>query len=363
MLHEFLTANRGAILALTRNKTEALSESKPTSRKLERGLPEFYDRLIHALKKNTDGQGRAKPERYAPSTTIHGEESLRLGYTVSQVVHGYGALCQAITETARKMTMTIAPEEFSTLNQSLDVAIAEAVTGFERPSGKAVERDSTKKIGFLVHELRNALGAAVLAHAMIKEGKLGVGGGTNAALDRNFERMRDLLDRSFFEIRLRHDPAADRHPMRLIEAVEEVEVTASQEARLKGLALSVRVDHQIQVDVDRNYLVSAVSNLVQNAIKFTKPGGSVWVRSVESEKSVALEVEDRCGGLPKGKAEELFQPFTQKSGDRTGLGLGLSISRRAVALNEGALSVRDKPGIGCVFVLTLPKSRQPALIV
>ena len=72
-------------------------------------------------------------------------------------------------------------------------------------------------------------------------------------------------------------------------------------------------------------------------------------------------MEDRCGGLPEGKTEELFKPFfKQKSGDRSGLGLGLSISRRAIALNEGSLSVRDIPRIGCVFSITLQKITPPA---
>ncbi|MDE2511266.1 MAG: HAMP domain-containing histidine kinase, partial [Elusimicrobia bacterium] len=57
---------------------------------------------------------------------------------------------------------------------------------------------------------------------------------------------------------------------------------------------------------------------------------------------------------PKGKAEELFRPFTQKGEDRTGLGLGLSISRQAVARIGGELTVRDLPGKGCVFSISLP---------
>ncbi len=199
-----------------------------------------------------------------------------------------------------------------------------------------------------------------MAHTMIKEGSVGIRGSTNALLERNLHRMRVLIDRSFSEIRLEKDPAPERHPMFLIDAVEEVRITMAEEARLKGVKLAVQVDHQLQANVDRNYLISALSNLVQNAIKFSNRGGTVCVRSSEGEKTVALEVEDRCGGLPQGKAEELFLPFTQKNGDRTGLGLGLSISRRAVALNEGLLAVRDMPGIGCVFSISLPKIAETA---
>jgi signal transduction histidine kinase len=68
-----------------------------------------------------------------------------------------------------------------------------------------------------------------------------------------------------------------------------------------------------------------------------------------------IEVEDECGGLPPGDSEELFKVFEQRGGDRSGLGLGLAISRRGVEANGGKLYVRDLPGRGCVFTIDLPK--------
>jgi signal transduction histidine kinase len=70
---------------------------------------------------------------------------------------------------------------------------------------------------------------------------------------------------------------------------------------------------------------------------------------------VVIEIEDECGGLPPGKAEELFQPFMQRAADRSGLGLGLSISNRGVEANGGRLHVRDLPGKGCIFTIDLPR--------
>ena len=266
---------------MARKKTDDIAEARPSSPELERGLPEFYDRLTGVLKTQAAGGGKAEPKHYAPSTTLHGKESLRLGYTLSQVVHGYGVICQAITETAQLMDASISPGEFSTLNLSLDVAIAEAVSGFASRSREVDAFDSTKRIGVLVHELSNSLSCVILTHAMVRKGVVGMGGSTNAVMERSLGSCtRELLDRSFAEIRLHHDPVAERRPMFLIEAVEEVEVAASEEARLKGLSVEVTVDSGLRVNADRNYLVSALSNLVRNAIKFTKPGGTVRVRSV-----------------------------------------------------------------------------------
>ena len=360
MLYRFLIANRRKILTSARKSSAGVSENRLTTAASDRGLTKFYEYLIQKLKREADGRPKRSERKHAPSSTalFHGKELSRLGYTVSQVVLEYGALCQAITEAAQTAQTPISTSEFSVLNLSLDLAIADAVTGFSTHAGVAGV-DSAKRMGFLVHELRNALAAAIMAHSMIKKGVVGIGGSTGALLGRNLNRMRDILDQSFSEVRMANDKVVHHQAVLLIEIVEEVEATAGEEARLSGQTLRVAVDPQLQVDGDPHYLISALSNLVQNAIKYSKRGGSIWIRSRATKRNVMLEVEDRCGGLPKGKAEKLFQPFTQKNANRTGLGLGLTISRQAVALNGGTLSVRDFPGKGCIFTITLPKRNIP----
>jgi signal transduction histidine kinase len=357
MLYQFLVDNRAAILEATRARTLGISEDKPITAQSERGLPQFYDHLILELKREARGRPKSGGRKHGgASTARHGREMSRLGYTVSQVVHGYGGLCQAITELAERTKVPITASEFSTLNLTLDVAIADAVTGFSK-NERLENVDSAERMGFLVHELRNALAAAIVAHSMVKKGIVGTGGSTNALLERNLHRMRDILDRSFSEVRMHSDKTPGRESLRVIDVVEEVEATAAEEARSKSLTIEVDVEAALRVEGDRNYLISAVSNLVQNAIKYSKAGGAIRVRGREWGDKAVLEVEDCCGGLPKGKAAELFRPFIQKGADRSGLGLGLTISRQAVALNGGVLAVRDLPGKGCVFSITLPSRR------
>lgn len=194
MLHEFLVTRRSRLLADIREKTAALSESKPSSEALERGLADFYDRLVEVLKIQSAGGGKAAPENSKPATTLHGGEARRLGYSVTQVVHGYGVICQAITEAADKEGSPISAAEFGTLNLSLDVAIAEALTGYETASTEEAAAGAAKRDVDLVHELRNALTCAVVAHGMISNGLVGVAGSTNAMLERNLKRMTVLLD-------------------------------------------------------------------------------------------------------------------------------------------------------------------------
>lgn len=360
MLYKFLVENREKILAVTREKIIGISENKPTTEESERGLPEFYDHMLYEMKRESQGLPKSSEKSAARkhgqhSTTLHGKELSRLGYTVSQVVHGYGVLCQAITELADARRIQINAREFSVLNLSLDIAIADAVTGFAKHASVEIvgSIDSAKRTGVLAHELRNALAATSLAHALIKKGVVGAAGSTNALLESNLNRMRDLIDGSFAELRMQTDKVVNLQSVLLIQIVEEVEATASQEANLKGLTIKMEVPRDLHVNADRHYLVSALSNLVQNAIKYSKQNGIIWVRGRDLDKDLVLEVEDQCGGLPKGKFEELSQSFSQKRSNRASP--KLSISREAVSRNGGTLTVHDSPGKGCIFSITLPK--------
>jgi signal transduction histidine kinase len=100
-----------------------------------------------------------------------------------------------------------------------------------------------------------------------------------------------------------------------------------------------------------------LSNLLQNALKFTHPPGHVSLKTHTTVDRVQIEIEDECGGLPAGKIEDLFRMFEQRGADRTGLGLGLTISRQGVEESGGAIHVRDLPGKGCVFTVDLPRQK------
>ncbi len=76
-------------------------------------------------------------------------------------------------------------------------------------------------------------------------------------------------------------------------------------------------------------------------------------RAVEDGR-ICIEVADACGGLPPGRADELFTPMIQRGEDRSGFGLGLAIALQAAEAHHGTIRVRDLPGHGCVFVLDLP---------
>ncbi|HXN31062.1 MAG TPA: HAMP domain-containing sensor histidine kinase [Polyangiaceae bacterium] len=350
MLHEFLTANRAAIVARTRAKVAARPAPRPTEDELEHGIPLFLDQFIETLRLSQSSSG-AMDE----SATLHGRELLKMGFTVAQVVQDYGGLCQAVTELASETKATITVDEFHEFNRCLDGAIAQAVTEYTRTREQAIVDEGSERLGNLSHELRNALGAAMLSFQTLKAGNVGLGGSTAALLDRSLRRACALIDSSVAQVRLESGSRVTER-VSMHEFIEEIEVSAAMEASAHGLTLAVTpVASGIDVAVDRQLLAGAVVNLLQNAFKFTRPAGHVSLMTSVTRDRVLVAIEDQCGGLPPGKAEELFRPFEQQSTDRRGLGLGLSISRRSVEAIGGELRVRDIPGVGCVFSVGLPR--------
>jgi signal transduction histidine kinase len=294
----------------------------------------------------------------------HGKELSQHGFTVDQVVHDYGDLCQAITDLAFERNSEFDTDEFRTLNRCLDNAIADAVTEFNyQRDFITADRHAdalNERLGSFAHELRNLLNAATLALTAVKDGNVGLKGATGAVLDRSLVGMRTLIDRSLSDVRMTAGMPARHQLFSLSDFIAEVKLTASLEARVHECVLTVRpVDSQLAVDGDRDLLFAAVGNLLQNAFKFTDHRSEVTLSAYSAGDRILIEVQDHCGGLAAGTAEKMFLPFTQSDHDKTGLGLGLSISRRSVEVNQGTLSVRDMPGSGCVFTINLPRHAIP----
>jgi signal transduction histidine kinase len=351
MLHEFLFANRAAIIARTRAKIAARQAPRATEEELAHGIPLFLDQLIRTLQLSHPASNAIRE-----SATEHGRSLLKQGFTVAQVVHDYGGVCQAVTELADETKAPITAAEFHTFNRCLDDAIAEAVTEYGLQRDRTITEAGRVRSGELAHELRNLLAAATLAFEAITTGKVGSGGSTAGLLGRSLKRLSELVDMSVAQVRLEAGIHAPEQ-VSVREFIEEVEVGASMQANARGLLLAVMpVEAGMEVHVDRQLLAGAVANLLQNAFKFTRAKGHVVLKTSSVKDRVLIEVEDECGGLPPGRVEELFRHFEQRGLDRTGLGLGLSISRKSVEADGGEIHVRDLPGVGCVFTIDLPRA-------
>ena len=234
MLSEFLARYRERIIAKSRAKVASRPAPRATPSELETGVPLFLDQLIATLQLEEGTSGTTSDDQIGRSAAKHGKNLQEIGFTAAQVIHDYGDVCQAITELAVELAAPITVDEFRTLNRCLDKAMAEAVEEFGRQRELSISDDETERLGFFAHELRNLLSNSMLAFEVLKTGSVGVGGSTGTVLARNLTRMRDLIDRSLAEVRLKAG-IKKRERLSLTEFIEEVEVAATIEAKARGL--------------------------------------------------------------------------------------------------------------------------------
>jgi hypothetical protein len=222
MLTEFLLKNQSAILELTQRKTLELAGDHPTSDQLERGLPLFYRQIVEVI--GRAGSPRTPPARdlraianaadlgdepamaiaagqpleaeVARSAGVHGFEMLRLGYTLSHVVHAYGAMCQAITEVATEKDVPIEADEFHALNRCLDVAIAGAVTDYQ--SRKDSQHSSVDGRG-RAEEMQRLIVRVKIAFQALQRGTVGAGGNTAQVMASDLDRLEKLIEQSLVD--------------------------------------------------------------------------------------------------------------------------------------------------------------------
>jgi signal transduction histidine kinase len=354
MLHQFLTEHRGALIELCRARVSDRRAPVATPAELEYGIPLFLDQLTGMLARDAEHGGdpgtkpsaRSEPGADADATR-HGRELLRSEFTIEQVVHDYGDLCQSITELAAEKAAPITVREFGILNIRLDNAIAGAVTEFARQQ-KADVADETAlevnaRLGVVANEMRNLLNTSMLAVSAMKRGSVGLSGATATALDHSLLGMRTLIDRTLADVRLKGGQAR-RELVDMGTFIAEVRVAAAFEADQRGCSLTVLLlEPGMRVLADRHILASAVTNLLQNAFKFTRPGSNVQLTAHGSNGRVLIEVEDEGEGLPQDA-----------------VGPGLSLTREAIEAQGGTLSWRNMAGRGCVFTIELPLAPEPA---
>ena len=352
MLHEFVTANHELILERGRERAQARAWPFVSRTEIDEGLPLFLTQLVETLRLESTPTPFPADE-LEKSATKYGGQLLAAGFTINQVVHDHGNLCQVITELAIEQNAPITVEEFHVLNRSLDVAIAEAVTEFTRVTAATSVQDDVTRQGQAAHDLRDLTNTALLAFQALKAGPVNINGSTGAVLGRSLMGLRDLADRSLTEVRL----SAGKHRRELVPVatlIDDVAAAGMLHSEYRGIVFTAEaVDGALTVSIDRQLLGSALLNLLHNAFKYTRPQGRVILRARGEGPRLLIEVEDQCGGLHHDG--DLFAAFGERRGaDRSGLGLGLSIARKAVRAHDGDIFVRNFPGTGCMFVIDIP---------
>jgi signal transduction histidine kinase len=348
-LRDVILAEREEILRRWSNelqeKREALSLLPG---ELRDHVPTFLDDLASAL--GAVDQGEPFNGSFRPS--IHGRERLRVGFDVDAVVREYGLLGDVILRVADFVSYRPTPTEYRALFRELVEAASRAVGAYVRRRDEEQQTEAGKHVVFVAHELRTPLSSAAAALASLKPHDRPPR--PVQVLERSIGRIRDLVDNMLVAGRLDSYIAVHLEQIVVRDLLSRVREDILPHAEERGIAIRCVVPESLTVEGDARLLDSALGNLVHNAVKFTKRGGEVVIRGRETESKVILEIEDQCGGIPGGKADELFQPFVQRGGDRSGFGLGLSIAKQAVTAHRGRIYAVDRPGSGCTFTIELP---------
>jgi signal transduction histidine kinase len=257
-----------------------------------------------------------------------------------------------------------APSELASLAAELDATssrLAEA-----RAETAAIEHSRRQLVAWVSHDLRTPLAGI---RAMVEALEDGVVDDPDTVA-RYYRTMRGEVDRlsalvdDLFELSRIEAGALglDFERVPLDELVSEALASASVIAGAKGIDLRGAVcEPSPVVELSTPEMSRVVRNLLDNAIRHTAPGGTIWIEAAldESGTAAVVSVRDACGGIPEDDLDHVFEMAYRGDAARTpgsaGAGLGLAVARGLVEAHHGTITVRNE-GDGCRFTVWLPVS-------
>jgi len=199
-LEQFLKDNRTELIKRTRAKVAGRSSPPVDPTELEHGVPLFLSQLSATLQKQgpdgTNGSTRAShaaQPAIGESAAAHGRDLLKFGFSIEQVVHDYGDVCQAVTELAEERGTTLSIAEFHTLNRCLDDAIAGAVSSWSQERDRKQADKTSDKV---LRALGTLVDQAKTTFDVLRDGRVAAGGATGNLLLRALAEMRAVIDKA-----------------------------------------------------------------------------------------------------------------------------------------------------------------------
>lgn len=232
---------------------------------------------------------------------------------------------------------------------------------------READRKKDEFLAVLAHELRNPLAPIRNAVHIMRAPGMG---------QAELAEARDIIDRQVKQLVRLVDDLLDISRitvgrMALQQAVLDLRAVADDALLMSGPLLD-EAEHDVTVHLppqpvwvrgDGVRLAQVISNLLNNAARYTPPGGSVSLRVTEEGADALVLVEDTGVGLSPGVLERIFEPFVQAEGGASraagGLGIGLALSRSLTQLHGGTIKATSPgPGHGSCFVVRLPSAQQ-----
>jgi signal transduction histidine kinase/ActR/RegA family two-component response regulator/CHASE3 domain sensor protein len=224
-------------------------------------------------------------------------------------------------------------------------------------------------LGLLAHELRNPMASISNSLVLLEQSRNdpSIATRAQAIIERQTRQLTRLVDDLLDITRIsRGKVQIERAPLDFVSVIRDCVDDHAAVAGNAGVTVDcVLPEEPLIVDGDHARLLQVVGNLLDNAIKFSHPGGTIrlWAAADHEQRQAVLTISDDGIGIDADIQSRLFQPFIQADPSRTrsrgGLGLGLSLVRAYVLQHDGRIRVRsDGPGSGSEFTISLPLAQE-----
>jgi len=231
----------------------------------------------------------------------------------------------------------------------------------DRTEAQRVDTIRRDFVANVSHELKTPIGAIQLLAEAVGEAKddpeavVRFSGRMQDESERLTRLVQQIIDLS----RLQNDTASDDLAVvKVAELIAEAAEHSQTEAERKGIDIAITMDKDLYVRGDRAQLHAAVSNLVENAVRYSPDRSRVTVSAVEDDEAVRIVIADRGVGISTEELDRIFERFYRVDPARArntgGTGLGLSIVKHVAASHGGSVEVWSEPGAGSTFTLVLP---------
>ncbi len=240
--------------------------------------------------------------------------------------------------------------------------IGDLVRDFDAMAGRlgALVHAQTQLLSDISHELRSPLARLNVALELARR-KAGPEAGDDLdRIEREAGRMNDLVGRLLTLARAESGVIPiEMVPVSVREVVERVAEDASYEAQRQHKQVRIVRADDVTVPGDARLLASAIDNVVRNGVRHTAASTDVEIAVIAGRDDVEIHVRDHGPGVPADELERIFTPFHRvergRERDRGGVGLGLAIARRAIAVHRGAITAENAPDGGLLVVLRVSR--------
>jgi signal transduction histidine kinase len=343
---------------------------------LDDHIPSLTERIAEAL-------GGRHSDTVEHDGAAHGHQRRALGYRVTECMAElavyrqvlFTVLCEVETSTSAPRDDVMAAQRMllDVIDRSVQASVRQygVETEEERDGVQAALRESHEHkdrfLATLAHELRNPI-TPILASVRVQRAKLADVERSCEIIERQARHqaklINDLLDVSrIAQGKIELQPERTRMEDAIRHAVESVQPVVTA----RGQQLDLRLGEVSSVHGDPTRLAEVVTNLLNNATKYTPPGGHIEVTLAQENRTVVVRVRDSGVGIAPDMLPRVFDMFAQAdtSMDRSsgGLGLGLTLAKRLVEMQGGALEgASEGLGRGAVFTVRLPAAEAPASV-